>query len=457
MGSVTQGARNAFRNVIRTVAVVLILALSIGLALVMLMSYQAVQAKISSVKSTIGNTVTVTPAGVRGFEGGGELLTAADAKNITSIPHVKKVTASLSDRLRQSENTTLASAIEPGSFGERQREFNRSSSNDSNAQAPPDNGNSQSSAQQARQMTQPIFVTGTDDVANAQLMGGNKPTITLGASYKNRSDENLAIVGKSLATKNALKVGSTFTAYNTTFTVKGIYTAGSDAFSNAGIIMPLKTLQTLSGQTDQISTISVTADSISSVSSVKTAVEKKLGDKVDVVSSQDSSEQALEPLENIKTITMYSLIGALVAGSVIIFLTMLMIVRERKREIGILKALGASNSWVVVQFMTESFVLTFLSGIVGAAVGIALSNPVLNMLVTSNTSTTTTAGQGSGPGMMVRFMPGLNNAVQNIQTTVGYEVILYGLLAVFIIAVLGTAIPAWLTARIRPAEAMRSE
>ncbi len=408
MGSITQGARNAFRNWIRTIAVVLILALSIGLALVMLMSYQAVQAKITSVKSTIGNTVTVTPAGVRGFEGGGELLTNSDVNSLKKLDHVKSVSAVLSDRLRSEENTTLASAIEPGSFGERQREFNQSSSSS-------------------------------------------------GSVFKSGSEENLAIVGKSLASKNSLKVGSTFTAYDTTFTVKGIYTAGSDAFSNAGIIMPLTTLQTLSGQTDQVSSVTVTADSISTVSSVQSAVEKKLSSKADVVSSQDASSQAIEPLENIKTITMYSLIGALVAGSVIIFLTMLMIVRERKREIGILKALGASNGRVIVQFMTESFVLTFLSGIVGAAVGIALSNPVLNMLVKSNATTTSASAQGRGPGMMVRFMPGLNSAVQNIQTTVGYEVILYGLLAVFIIAVLGTVIPAWLTALVRPAEAMRSE
>lgn len=455
MGSVTQGARNAFRNVIRTVAVVLILALSIGLALVMLMSYQAVQTKITSVKSTIGNTVTVTPAGVRGFEGGGELLTNSDVNSLKKLDHVKSVSALLGDRLRSEENTTLASAIEPGSFGERQREFNQDSSSGGDM-SPPDGNNGQGSAQQARQMTMPIFVIGTNDVANAQLMGGNKPTVTSGSAFKSGSDDIVAVVGKSLASKNSLKVGSTFTAYDTTFTVKGTYTAGSDAFSNAGIILPLTTLQNLSGQTDRVSSVTVTADSISSVSSVKTAVEKKLGSKADVVSSQDASSQAIEPLQNIKTITMYSLIGALVAGSVIIFLTMLMIVRERKREIGILKALGASNGRVIVQFMTESFVLTFLSGIIGAAIGIALSNPVLNMLVTSNT-TTQAATQGRGPGMMARFMPGINNVVQNIQTTVGYEVILYGLLAVFIIAVLGTAIPAWLTAKVRPAEAMRSE
>ena len=95
-----------------------------------------------------------------------------------------------------------------------------------------------------------------------------------------------------------------------------------------------------------------------SVSSVQSDIQKKLGDKADVVSQQDSSGEAIKPLENIKTISLYSLIGALVAGSVIIFLTMIMIVRERRREIGVLKAIGASNIIITIQFVIESLVST---------------------------------------------------------------------------------------------------
>jgi putative ABC transport system permease protein len=53
--------------------------------------------------------------------------------------------------------------------------------------------------------------------------------------------------------------------------------------------------------------------------------------------------------------------------------------------------------------------------------------------------------------------PGLRTAVQNIQANVGLDLLLYGLLAAILIAVIGSAIPAWMSARIRPAEAMRSE
>ena len=62
------------------------------------------------------------------------------------------------------------------------------------------------------------------------------------------SIRNVALIGNSLATKNNLSVGSTFTAYNsTTIKVVGIFDAGN-TFGNNQVIMPLATVQTLSGQ-----------------------------------------------------------------------------------------------------------------------------------------------------------------------------------------------------------------
>ncbi len=75
MNVVTRGIRNAFRNKIRTFSIIVILGLSVGLALAMLIANQAVGQKIDSVKSSVGNTVSIAPAGVRGFEGGGNALT----------------------------------------------------------------------------------------------------------------------------------------------------------------------------------------------------------------------------------------------------------------------------------------------------------------------------------------------------------------------------------------------
>lgn len=107
-----------FRNGIRTFSIVLILGLSIGLALSMLLARQAVDSKIASVKSSIGNTISISPAGIRGFEGGGDPLTVAQLAAIKSISHVSSVTGTLSDRLTTT-NSNLVSSVDAGAIGNR--------------------------------------------------------------------------------------------------------------------------------------------------------------------------------------------------------------------------------------------------------------------------------------------------------------------------------------------------
>lgn len=457
MGVISRGFKNAFRNTIRTVSITFILGLSIAMALIMLLAMKTVQSKINSVKSSIGNTITVSPAGVRGFEGGGELLTEQNASDIANISHVSSVVKTLSDRL-ESTNTSLVSSIEPGSFG------NRTRGTDTNANM----GSSSANISAPKNFTMPVTITGTNNLDSLGSLGVSQLNLTSGSKFDASTTDNVAIVGAELSTKNNLSVGSTFTAYAKDVTVVGIFDSGNK-FTNGGVIMPLKAIQTLSSQTDQVNSIVVQTDSIDTISTVTADIKSKLGDKVDVVSSQDSAKSAVTPLENIKTISFYSLIGSLAAGSIIIFLTMIMIVRERRREIGVLKAIGSSNVKIVSQFTVESLVLTLMSSVLGIVLGFIFSNPVLKVLVnnsqTTSTSTKAVMGAGGPVGGMggrafERIGGGIENAqntLNNIHAVVGWDIILYGLLAAFAIAIIGSAIPAFFISKVRPAEVMRQE
>ncbi len=471
MSTTTRGVKNAFRNTIRSISITAILALTIALALVMLLSLKAVDARIDDVKSSVGNTLTVSPAGARGFQGGGEPLTAAEITKIQNTAHVKSVASTLEDRwitegqtaptrpdgsTDGSGSTSLQSAIDPGTLG------NRS------------NGNTQGGAAVGgnfpTNFSLPVTVTGTTAPGSTQVSDVNSFKLTAGENIDGTSSDYVALVGKALATKNNLSVGSTFTAYGQTITVKGIYDTGN-TFTNAGVIMPLPALQKLSSQTGDVTSAIVTVDSVDHLDATVSALEKKLGSAADVVSDASASADTLSSLDNVKTIATYSLIGALVAGSVIIFLSMLMIVRERRREIGVLKAIGSSNAKISWQFVSEALTLTGMAAVIGVVAGVILSNPVLDALVSSSSNTAngpSFSGPGRGPGGAgggpVRIGGGITrgftqfgDVLSNVQAHVGVSILLYGLLAAVLIAVIGTAFPSWLIAKIRPAEVMRTE
>jgi len=316
-----------------------------------------------------------------------------------------------------------------------------------------------------------VTVTGTTAPGSTLVSDVNSFKLTVGETIDGTSSDYVALIGKDLATKNNLSVGSTFTAYDQTITVKGVYETGN-TFTDAGVIMPLPALQKLSSQTGDVTSAIVTVDSVDHLDATVSALEKKLGNSADVVSDASASADTLSSLDNVKTIATYSLIGALVAGSVIIFLSMLMIVRERRREIGVLKAIGSSNAKISWQFVSEALTLTGMAALVGVVAGIILSNPVLDALVSSSSNTANgpsfsgpgggpAGGAGGGPvrigGGITRGFTQFGDVLSNVQAHVGVSILLYGLLAAVLIAIVGTAIPSLLIAKVRPAEVMRTE
>ncbi len=435
MSAITRGTRNAFRNPLRTLSVTTILGISLGLVVVMLAARSAVTTRIAEVKSSIGNTITVSPAGARGFLGGGEPLTQAQADGLKSLANVTRVDATIDAQLRPDTDTSLQSAMEAGTLGNRQfRTFGRMGPGS---------------------MAMPIFAIGTNNNSSAGQLIGSRVTITGGQTLDAASDADVALIGTALAEKNQLAAGSTFTAFGQPVTVTGVFDAGTH-FANGAVVFPLKTLQRLSDQPEQITQVVAHVDTVENLATVISAIKAALGDAADVTSSEETVEGAVAPLANIKTIAATSLVGALIAAAVITLLTMVMIVRERRKEIAVLKTLGAGDGSIVAQFMTEAVMLSLLGSAVGIALGIALSNPILKALLTSSRST-----PGDGPGSAFRLAAGgfraVQGAAQNLQAVVDLRLVLYGLLAAVAVAIVGSVLPAWLIGKVRPSEVLRNE
>jgi len=64
---------------------------------------------------------------------------------------------------------------------------------------------------------------------------------------------------------------------------------------------------------------------------------------------------------------------SLVVGGIVIMNIMLVSVTERTREIGIRKSLGARHSEIMLQFLTESVLLSLLGGFIGVSIGFVIA------------------------------------------------------------------------------------
>jgi len=230
----------------------------------------------------------------------------------------------------------------------------------------------------------------------------------------------------------------------------------------------------------QVTGASVTVNNVDNVASVTKAIDAKIGSKADVTSTQAAVQSELAPLKSVQTISTYTLVGAVIGAAIILLLSMLMIVRERRREVGVLKALGAPNRSIVGQFVAESTTFTILGGVVGFLAGIALASPIASALVSASGGSSSSpggfvlgrggsgfAGGGSGftPPSGASFAGGggafrfgnFHSTLTTLHTTVGWSTLVFAFVIAIVVAAVASSVAAATIVRIRPAEVLRSE
>ncbi|WP_461163516.1 ABC transporter permease [Arthrobacter sp. R4-81] len=464
MSVLARSVGNAFRNKIRTAAVVAVLAVAIGLALAMLVANQAVAAKVTELNASVGTVLTVNPAGGQGFEGGGEPLTVEQAATAAAVPNVTDVVGTMALRLRNAAEvaaqaatgqtggpggglggqatttmtTSLTPAVDAGTLGNRNQETGTT-------------GN-----QPPRTFALPITATGIGAEVDST---GKALQITEGTGLGDYNTASTsALLGTTLAEKNSLKVGSTFTINDQTFTVAGLFDAGT-AFGNNALYLTLPQAQTLAALPGELSTMIVTVNSMENVDAAKTVLQAALGaDKADVTQSQNL-QTAVSSLDSVKNISFMAFVAALGTAGLIILLIMVMLVRERRKEIGVLKAIGAPNRTIGLQFVLEALVLVTLGSAVGAAVASFASGSIATALIGSSTTTTAAPPLRGAAGGFAGGGPlgGANQFLTSVTASASPGVIAAGIAAVFSVAIIGALVPALLTARIRPIEILRGE
>jgi putative ABC transport system permease protein len=202
-------------------------------------------------------------------------------------------------------------------------------------------------------------------------------------------DLRVAVLGATTADDLGLTqydLGTTITVGGIPFTVIGILQPkGGSGFNDPDdqVLVPVGVVQKYVVGNDEVRTIGVSVADPSQMTTTSDAISALLRDRHDLASTDDDDfsvfdqTQLLEAASSISG-TLTLLLGgiasiSLVVGGIGIMNIMLVSVRERTREIGIRKAIGARGRDILAQFLVEALTLSLLGGLIGIVVGLLVS------------------------------------------------------------------------------------
>ena len=202
-------------------------------------------------------------------------------------------------------------------------------------------------------------------------------------------DLRVAVLGATTAKTLGLAaadLGTEISVGGLPFRVIGILQAkGGTGFQDPDdqVIVPIGTVQKYFVGGDSVRTIGVSVTDPAQMTAASAEITTLLRDRHDLASTDTADfnvfnqTQLLEAASSI-TATLTLLLGgiasiSLIVGGIGIMNIMLVSVRERTREIGIRKAVGARGRDILAQFLVEALTLSLLGGFIGILVGLAVS------------------------------------------------------------------------------------
>ena len=273
--------------------------------------------------------------------------------------------------------------------------------------------------------------------------------------YLTPSDGNVVVIGNRIANdmfKQPLLINTQIKIEGKSFRIVGIL-EGSGGFAGFGgddntIFMPINSARTIVEDMDinQFSSIQAKVTDSESIDEIVERIEGRLMLSRHVTEDTKdftiASAQAMqETISNVMGTLNLFLSGiaaiSLLVGAIGIANTMFMSVMERTRQIGTLKALGATNFEVMKLFLFESAMIGFIGGLIGIFLGFIASGTISEVGV-----------RMGGVGMR-----GMGGGI----TLITPELVLFAIGFSVFIGMVSGLLPARRAASLQPVEALRYE
>ncbi len=232
-----------------------------------------------------------------------------------------------------------------------------------------------------------VFLAGVDHnyftISDAEILEG-RPFLQNDIEYSN----NFAVIGRDIIVKIFPKekdvIGKSIKINNKSYTVIGTLKPKGAMLGQSQdnvVLIPISNYLTyFSSESEQDLTLIVRTDDPISFNYI---LDETIGqmrivrnlkpwqlNNFEVQTNESLSDQFSSLTGYLTYFGVFSGLIALIAAGVGITNIMLITIKERTREIGIRKAVGAKKRWILVQFISETIVLTMLGGLLGILLGV---------------------------------------------------------------------------------------
>ena len=235
------------------------------------------------------------------------------------------------------------------------------------------------SPKRAKNFKRTVMLTGVNDSSKETKFVSGAYKLVEGKHLENE-DKNKILMHKDLAKKNHLKVGDTICLNSHTYTIKGIfegkkhetYTGLSSDLSENTVFVDYHSLDTK--MIHKMTAFSKKETMLKQVQSLYPSSE--------YVVSKDTNayKSSLESIQSMKHMIQILSCSIIVCGLVVLSLVLVLWLRDRMHEIGVLLSIGKSKMEIIVQFISELVFISFPSGIILCAFSVIKRNTLCFIL-----------------------------------------------------------------------------
>ncbi|MEK7866867.1 MAG: ABC transporter permease, partial [Planctomycetota bacterium] len=173
-------------------------------------------------------------------------------------------------------------------------------------------------------------------------------------------------------------VGGNFLTVNGEFTIVGMFNSGMSEYDSNFIYVPLEYAQKLVGAEGRVNRLCVAVQDYEKVAEMRETITKALSDagygRFSVITWEMEKAGFLRAVSVERQVTSLLMACVTIVAGFCVLAILLMLVREKTRDIGILRSLGATVPGIALTFLLEGFLIGLTGTVLGLVIGFDLAD-----------------------------------------------------------------------------------